>query len=108
MRLVTIALTALLVLIQFPLWLGSKGGWLHVWSLEQQVAVAQKKNAELKARNMKLESEVRDLRDGTGAVEERARFELGMIKEDEVFIQIVNPKATPTLTPAASVSVKKR
>ena len=90
MRLISLCLATLLLLIQFPLWLG-KGGWLRAWDLDQQVTVAQKKNDELKARNAKLESEVHDLKDGTGAIEERARYELGMIKADEIFIQIVTP-----------------
>lgn len=66
MRLITLALAALLLLIQFPLWTG-KGGWLRVADMEAQVAQANQKNVELKARNAKLESEVRDLKDGTGA-----------------------------------------
>ncbi|HEY0844350.1 MAG TPA: cell division protein FtsB [Noviherbaspirillum sp.] len=102
MRLITLSLAALLILIQFPLWLG-KGGWLRVWDLDNQVAAAQKKNDELKARNAMLNSEVRDLRDGTGAVEERARYELGMIKDGEIFIQILesNGKPADTSTPPA-------
>lgn len=91
MRLILICLATLLLLIQYPLWLG-KGGWLRVWDLDKQVTAAQKKNDELKARNAKLDSEVQDLREGTGAVEERARYELGMIKENEVFVQILDPK----------------
>jgi cell division protein FtsB len=94
MRLIILCLAALLVLIQYPLWLG-KGGWLKVWDLDQQVAAAQKKNQELKARNAKLNSEVQDLKDGTGAVEERARYELGMIKENEIFIQVLEPNGKP-------------
>ena len=90
MRLITLSLAVLLLLIQYPLWLG-KGGWLRVWDLEGQVETAQKKNAELKARNDKLNSEVRDLREGTGAVEERARYELGMIKDGEIFVQVLEP-----------------
>ncbi|GGI53207.1 cell division protein FtsB [Oxalicibacterium solurbis] len=90
MRLIIICLAALVVLIQFPLWLG-KGGWLRVWDLDQQVVAAQKKNDELKARNAKLNSEVQDLKQGTGAVEERARYELGMVKENEVFVQVIDP-----------------
>ncbi len=90
MRLIILCLAALALLIQFPLWLG-KGGWLHVWDLDQQVIAAQKKNDELKARNAKLASEVQDLQEGTGAVEERARYELGMIKENEVFVQVLDP-----------------
>ena len=94
MRLILISLAALLLLIQYPLWLG-KGGWLRVGDLDNQVAAAQKKNDELKARNAKLYSEVRDLKEGTGAVEERARYELGMIKDGELFIQILEPNASP-------------
>lgn len=98
MRLITLSLAALLLLIQYPLWLG-KGGWLRVWDLEGQVEVAQKKNAELKARNDKLNSEVRDLREGTGAVEERARYELGMIKDGEIFVQILEQNGSVSAAP---------
>jgi cell division protein FtsB len=94
MRLILLSLTALLLLIQYPLWLG-KGGWLRVWDLDKQVIAAQQKNEELRARNAKLNSEVQDLREGTGAVEERARYELGMIKENEIFVQILDPNASP-------------
>jgi cell division protein FtsB len=103
MRLITLVLCALLLLIQYPLWLG-KRGWLRVSDLETQVAASQKKTEELKARNAKLDSEVRDLKDGTGAVEERARFELGMIKSNEIFVQVLDengkPTASKTLPPA--------
>nr|WP_315221892.1 cell division protein FtsB [uncultured Duganella sp.] len=101
MRLITLALAVLLLLIQYPLWLG-KGGWLRVADLEAQVDTAHKKNAELLARNAKLDSEVRDLKDGTGAVEERARYELSMIKQNEIFIQIVGKgQAAPPVPLAA-------
>jgi cell division protein FtsB len=72
-----------------------KGGWLRVSELESQVSAAQARSEELKARNAKLESEVRDLKDGTGAVEERARFELNMIKQNEVYIQILGKDGLP-------------
>ena len=94
MRLITLALAALLLLIQYPLWLG-KGGWLRVADFETQVAASHKKTDELKARNAKLESEVRDLKDGTGAVEERARYELGMIKQNEIFVQVLGANGKP-------------
>ena len=94
MRLITLVLAALLLLIQMPLWLG-KGGWLRVGELETEVAVVQKRTLDLKARNAKLESEVRDLKDGTGAVEERARLELGMIKQNEIYIQILDANGQP-------------
>lgn len=104
MRLITLSLAALLLLIQFPLWLG-KGGWLRVWELDKHVASAHEKNAELKARNAKLQSEVQDLKDGTGAVEERARYELGMIKDGEIFIQIVD-SASKARIPASLPAVE--
>ena len=81
-------LVALIVLIQYPLWLG-KGGWLHVSTVDRQLALQQSKNAQLEARNVALEAEVRDLKQGLEAIEERARYELGMIKSDEVFFQVV-------------------
>jgi cell division protein FtsB len=89
MRFISVVLVSLLVLIQYPLWLG-KGGWLRVWDMEHQVDAAHAKLQELKTRNAKLQSEVDDLKDGTDAVEERARFELGMLKKDEIFIQILD------------------
>jgi cell division protein FtsB len=94
MRLITLALAALLLLIQYPLWLG-KGGWLRVQDLEQQVDAAHAKNEELRRRNAKLDSEVRDLKEGTGAVEERARFELSMIKQNEIYVQILRKGQIP-------------
>lgn len=104
MRLIFLGLAALLTLIQYPLWLG-KGGWLRVWDLDQQVDAARTKNDELKARNAKLNSEVQDLKDGTGAVEERARYELGMIKENEIFIQILDPSDKPAAVPAGTATI---
>src|ERR1700676_5042449 len=94
MRLIIVCLTALLLLIQYPLWLG-KGGWLTVRGLDEQVAQARKKNDELRARNAKLESEVHDLQEGTGAIEERARYELGMIRQNEIFIQVLGANGAP-------------
>ena len=66
MRLILIVLTALLVLIQYPLWLG-KGGWLRVWDLSRQLDTALEKEQELRQRNEKLAGEVQDLKEGTGA-----------------------------------------
>jgi len=84
-------LTALIVLVQFPLWLG-KGGWLRVWEVSQQVEAQGARNAQFERRNVALDAEVRDLKQGVDALEERARYELGMIKADEVFFQIVEKK----------------
>lgn len=92
MRLIAVGFLFLLALIQYPLWLG-KGGWLRVWDMQHQVTQAQMQNQKLKERNAKLESEIVDLKTGTDAVEERARFELGMIKKDEIFVQVLDQNA---------------
>ena len=89
MRILSIVFTVLIVLLQYPLWLG-KGGWLHVWETDRQVKAQKDHNAELRARNDALDAEVRDLKQGYDAIEERARYELGMIKQDEIFFQIVD------------------
>jgi cell division protein FtsB len=84
-------LGALIVAIQLPLWLG-KGGWLRVWEVDQQVAAQREKNAGLESRNAAVAAEVRDLKQGLEAVEERARYELGMVRPGEVFFQIVEKR----------------
>jgi cell division protein FtsB len=95
MRALTFTLAVLLVAIQYPLWLG-KGGWVRVWEHDRQLAAQREKNDALQARNAALDAEVRDLKQGLEAVEERARFELGMVRQDEVFFQIVDrPRGTP-------------
>ena len=92
MRLLALCLVGLLALIQYPLWLG-KGGWLRVWELDRQLEAQQIANRRLTERNASLEGEVGDLRQGLLAVEERARYELGMVRADEVFIQIHDASA---------------
>ena len=87
MRWLTVALVALLVLLQYPLWVG-KGGWLRVWDVANQLEQQKEGNKKLEVRNAGLDAEVRDLKQGYDAIEERARYELGMIKEGEVFVQI--------------------
>ena len=88
MRTLAGILGALIILVQVPLWLG-KGGWLRVWEVDQQLDAQRGKSEQLQVRNHALEAEVRDLKQGLDALEERARYELGMIKSDEVFFQIV-------------------
>ncbi|MGQ0650898.1 MAG: cell division protein FtsB [Betaproteobacteria bacterium] len=78
---------ALIAAIQAPLWLG-KGGWLRVWEVDRQVQAQTAKNAGLETRNAALAAEVRDLKQGHDAIEERARYELGLVKGDEVFFQL--------------------
>lgn len=91
MKILAAILGALIVLIQYPLWLG-KGGWLRAWEVDRQVAAQKAKNAQLERRNTGLAAEVRDLKTGTEAIEERARHELGMVRPDETFYQIVEDK----------------
>ena len=86
MRWLSVALIALIALLQYPLWIG-KGGWLRVWEVETQLTASKEANRRLEQRNSSLEAEVRDLKTGYEAVEERARFELGLTKPDEVFVQ---------------------
>ncbi|MCG1042620.1 cell division protein FtsB [Mycetohabitans sp. B8] len=107
MRLVTVVLIGLIVLIQFPLWWGH-GGWLHVHELQQQLAAQQKKNNDLKLRNERIAGEVQDLQGGTAAVEERARYEMGMIKDSEVFVQFVSPNASTVSATAAPSNMSMR
>jgi len=91
MRLLAIILAALLIAIQWPLWLG-KGGWLRVWDLDRQLLAQRGVNGALNARNAELAAEVASLREGREAIEERARHELNMVRGGEVFFQIVLPK----------------
>jgi cell division protein FtsB len=93
MRLVTVVLVLLLALIQYPLWWGH-GGWLRVHELQQQLAQQSAKNTGLNLRNERVKGEVMDLSSGTAAVEERARYEMGMVKDSEVFVQFVAPNST--------------
>lgn len=87
MKFVSIALAVLIALLQYPMWLG-KGSWLRVWEVDQQLNAQRETNRKLALRNEALDAEVRDLKQGLDAIEERARSELGMIKRDEIFFQL--------------------
>jgi cell division protein FtsB len=95
MRIVIYSMLLLLLAIQYPLWLG-KGGWLKVYEMEKQLELQQAKNSLLSLRNAKLTGDVKDLKDGTRAIEERARVEHGMIKEGEFFVQILPAEKSAT------------
>lgn len=99
MRVFTLILAILIGLLQYPLWLG-KGSWLKAWEVDQELNKQNSENAKLKARNASLDAEVRDLKTGYEAIEERARSELGMIKQDETFFQVLD-------APRSSVSTIK-
>jgi cell division protein FtsB len=100
-KLLTLTLALLIALIQYPLWLG-KGSWFRVWEVDQQIRAQRDTNRKLQARNHALEAEVRDLKVGLDAIEERARSELGMIKQDEIFFQVLEPAAATTPAPESA------
>ena len=81
----------LIILIQYPLWLGD-GGFINVVEKNKQIKIQKKINEALKKENNALIAEVNDLKKGTKAIEERARGELNMIKKDEIFFQTINKK----------------
>ena len=87
MRYITIALLALLGLVHAELWFG-KGGVPRMMSLQTKLSEQQAANRAARARNGQLDSEVRDLKEGLEMVEEKARFELGMVKPDEILVQL--------------------
>jgi cell division protein FtsB len=91
MRLVTFALAVLLLLVHTELWLG-KGGVPRVVELSSKLREQKASNEAAHARNERLVAEVRDLKEGLEMVEEKARFELGMIRPDEIFVQVAAPK----------------
>ena len=107
MRLLAIVLAALVLLIQYPLWLG-KGGALRVWEMERQIEVQRESNSKLQVRNAALDAEVRDLKQGLEALEERARSELGMIRKDEIFFQVLegDPAAARPAVPSPATTAK--
>jgi cell division protein FtsB len=89
-RLLALILAGFLVALQYPLWFG-KGGWLRVRDLQQQVAAQKAITAKLEVRTRAFDAEVRDLKTGFDALEERARSELGMIRQDEIYFQLAPP-----------------
>jgi cell division protein FtsB len=88
MRWLTLFLVVLILALQYPLWLG-KGSWLRVWEVDRELTNQKDVSQKLKARNASLDADVRDLKQGYEAIEERARSELGMVKRDEIFFQVL-------------------
>jgi cell division protein FtsB len=106
MRVVTYILLALLLLLQYPLWLG-KGSWLKVWEMGNQVEAQKQTNEQTQKRNAALDAEVRDLKSGTDAVEERARSEIGMVKQGEIFFQVVGGEGAATASGVTAATPPK-
>jgi cell division protein FtsB len=90
-RAALVVLVILLVLLQYRLWLGD-GGYAGIYRLEREIADQARTNESLDARNRQLEAEVSSLKEGDVATEERARSDLGMVKEGESFFLIVKPQ----------------
>jgi len=82
-------LIVLFVAFQYRLWVG-ENSLAELWTLQQKLEDQQTQNVELTERNDQLRAEVKDLKQGLEAIEERARSELGMIKENERFYQIID------------------
>lgn len=110
LKLISFALIALLAILQYPLWFG-KGGLMRVHELNRQLVEQKSVNESLRLRNQQMEGDVRSLSDGVEAVEERARNDFGMVKNGELYIQLVQPDSTknsakepakPTQTPQAT------
>ena len=92
MRILVAILLVLLLVLQYDLWVG-EGSLATVWHLQKAVDSQQLENIHLKERNETLAAEVKDLKTGLDAIEERARNDLGMIKEGETYIQVVEEPA---------------
>ncbi|MHB1299860.1 MAG: cell division protein FtsB [Burkholderiales bacterium] len=92
MRILFLILLSLIALVQYSLWLG-KGGWLQVRDLDRQIKAQQQANQKMQERNAAIDADVKDLKQGYAAIEERARSKLGMIKDDEIFFQVI--KSSP-------------
>ncbi|MDQ2068324.1 cell division protein FtsB [Natronospira bacteriovora] len=88
MRVILSILLLLLLILQVQLWSG-RGGLPEIWSLREQIREQEAENRRLQARNEALEAEVRNLREGLDAIEERARTELGLVREDEIFFEVI-------------------
>ncbi len=100
MKLIVAILLVLLVWLQYKLWLGD-GGIPEVLQLEDEIEAVQAEVNRLQERNKALNAEVVDLKKGIEAIEERARSELGMVKEDEIYYQVIDsaPGAPPGVDP---------
>ena len=106
-KLIGLALVAMLLLLQYRLWFGG-GSLREVRHLQQRLENMTQEAQKLRERNQALEAEVVDLKEGLDAVEERARQDLGMIKPDEVFIQIVDKEDAKPAPAAPSAPSKNK
>ncbi|MGD2052879.1 MAG: cell division protein FtsB [Gammaproteobacteria bacterium] len=101
MKLIVAILFVLLIWLQYKLWLGA-GGIPEVLELEQEIDAVQSEVDTLQERNKALDAEVMDLKKGIEAIEERARSEMGMIKKDEIYYQVIDSDVEQPLEDAAN------
>lgn len=94
-RLIVAILVILLLVLQYRLWF-SDGGLVKMWQLSESLEQQKQENARLLERNRALEAEVIDLKQGLQAIEERARTELGMVKKDETYFQVIDDPKMPS------------
>lgn len=90
-RALLLILLIMIIALQYRLWFG-EANLRQVWSLKEQIEQQQIENENLTERNQRLEAEVRDLKKGMAALEERARSEMGMVQEGETFFQLIEPE----------------
>lgn len=93
MRILMGILVFLLAMLQYRLWVG-EGSLAEVHNLRQEIAIQKEKIEKLRERNLELRAEVENLKHGQEAIEERARSGLGMIRENEIFYQVIEPEKT--------------
>lgn len=92
MRWVALFLFVIALGLQYRLWIGP-GSWADVVSLKREMAAQQQRNQSLQQRNQRLQAEIHDLKNGLRGIEERARNDLGLIREGETFFLVVNPRS---------------
>ena len=92
MKIIALVLLGLLIWLQYKIWL-LDGGIPEVVQLEQEVEQVEIEVKQLRERNQSLDAEVKDLKKGLDAIEERARSEMGMIKEGEIYYQVIESEA---------------
>jgi cell division protein FtsB len=105
LRIVAGLLFAALLVLQYRIW-ASPSGMREVWRLERAIDAQVEENERLAERNRTLAAEVRDLKEGKKAIEERARTDLGMVKVNETFFQVVPPShaGMPEAAPSAAAA----
>ena len=91
LRILTVMLLLIMIMLQYRLWVG-EGSLAEVHTLQKEIALQKNELGKMRQRNLALQAEVSDLKKGLEAIEERARSELGMIRKDEVFYQVIEPR----------------